>query len=77
MNSENIYGDNRHLTSYIPNCELEQQLKQRLGNPDQKDYNNVLQIKGIAAMDSILDDQLKQNVYVKVCTCTSKHPFSS
>ena len=77
MNSENIFGDNRHLTSYIPNCELEAQLKAKLGNPNQKDYNNLLQTKGTEAMASILNEQLKQNTYVKICNCDSNRPFTN
>lgn len=72
----NFRGDNRHLTSYISTCELEVKLKEKLGNPDQRNWTRILETQGTEAMEKVFEEQMNVKSGVKYCTCDCDKPFT-
>lgn len=67
----NICGDSRHFTSYIPNCDLENQLAKAANTKDSYSYRQFLQSNGqvVAQHLGLTERQAK---YPLSCTCKKR-----
>lgn len=67
----NICGDSRHFTSYIPNCDLENQMMLKNNTKDSYSYRQFLQSNGQVVANAMTITELNAR-YPLGCTCKKR-----